>query len=216
MNPFLVKTPSLVKRLNPSWVWSFPQETNAVYLTFDDGPIPEVTPWVLDTLKECNMKATFFCIGENVRKHPELFRRIIAEGHSVGNHTNQHLNGWVTNTESYISDFEAASEILKQNNSDRESNSSLLFRPPYGKLKPVQSKKIKQKGYSIVMWDVLSFDWDQSISPEKCLENVRLNLEPGSIIVFHDSLKAEKNLRYTLPETLEFIKENNWNGLAIS
>ncbi|MCW5518909.1 polysaccharide deacetylase family protein [Aureitalea sp. L0-47] len=216
MNPFLVKTPSLVKRLNPSWVWSFPQETNAVYLTFDDGPIPEVTPWVLDILNEYNIKATFFCIGENVKKHPELFRRIIAEGHSVGNHTNQHLNGWVTNTETYISDVEAASEILKQNNSNRESTPSLLFRPPYGKLKPVQSKKIKQKGYSIVMWDVLSFDWDQSISPEKCLENVQLNLEPGSIVVFHDSLKAEKNLRYTLPETLEFIIENNWNGLAIS
>lgn len=215
MKSLLVKTPSLVKRLNPSWVWSFPKEKNAVYLTFDDGPIPEVTPWVLDKLKEFDVKATFFCIGTNVKKHPELFNRIIAEGHSVGNHTHRHLNGWVTATDLYLADFEAASEIMKPYEEHNRSSSS-LFRPPYGKLKSAQSKRIKQKGYTIVMWDVLSFDWDQTISPEKCLENVQDSMEPGSIVVFHDSLKAEKNLRFALPGTLKLMGENGWKGLAIS
>ena len=216
MNPLLVKTPPLVKRLQPSWIWSLPKEDNAVYITFDDGPVPEVTPWVLDILKEYDVKATFFCIGKNIERHPDLFRRIIAEDHAVGNHTNNHLNGWVTNTAKYLADFEAASNEMKSHEPDFYRSSKLLFRPPYGKLRAAQSKKIREKGYSVVMWDVLSFDWDQTITPEKCLENVRNNIEPGSIVVFHDSLKAEKNLRFSLPETLNFIKEKGWNGLAIS
>ena len=216
MNSYLVKTPSLVKRLNPSSVWSFPAEKNAVFLTFDDGPIPEVTPWVLDTLKEYDTKATFFCIGDNVRKHPEIFRRIISEGHAIGNHTHNHLKGWVTDTDTYISDFKTASEEIKSNYPEDRVNSSLLFRPPYGKIKTSQSKEIRRSGYTIVMWDILSFDWDKTVSPERCLENVRNNIEPGSIVVFHDSLKAERNLRYVLPETLKFIKEKGWSGLAIS
>jgi len=230
--------PRFIQRLYPERLWAFSRNSSAVYLTFDDGPIPEVTPWVLDELKKHNAKATFFCIGANVKKYPEIFNRIISEGHSVGNHTFNHLNGWETDNAEYVDNVEMARETMlnAQNlmrnvgcevnderppqSSSTKSNSSFvncesLFRPPYGRIKSSQAKILHDKGYQIVMWDIISYDFDASVSPEECLQNVLKNIQTGSIIVFHDSLKVEKNLRYVLPKVLEFISNKGWNCLAV-
>jgi peptidoglycan/xylan/chitin deacetylase (PgdA/CDA1 family) len=173
------------------------EKEQTLYLTFDDGPVPNVTPWVLDTLKSFNVHATFFCVGDNVRKHPGIYSRIIEEGHSTGNHTYNHLNGWNTHTTDYLSNIEQCAQQV----------SSQLFRPPYGRLKRTQYEKLS-KSYRIIMWDVLSGDYDAATSEEKCLQNVMKHTRNGSIIVFHDSIKAERNLRYALPRALEhFLKE---------
>ena len=200
----LVTVPKFVQRIYPKRIWALPNNDKKVYLTFDDGPIPEVTPWVLDTLKQYNAKATFFCIGENIKKHPDIFNRILAEGHSVGNHTFNHLNGWQTKTSEYIKNVEKCETCLDQ--------TTKLFRPPYGKITSKQSKILQQRGYKIIMWSVLSYDYDASVSEEKCLQNVLQNIQPESIVVFHDSLKAEKNLRYVLPKVLRFVlKKDTFN-----
>ncbi len=199
--------PRFIQRLYPERIWAFSREEKSIYLTFDDGPIPEVTPWVLDELKKYNAKATFFCIGENVQKHPEIFQRILSEGHSVGNHTFNHLNGWKTATSEYIENVDKADRRMG-NNSKFKIQDSRLFRPPYGKITSKQAKILQRKGFKIVMWDIISYDYDANTSPEKCLQNVLKNIKPGSIVVFHDSLKAEKNLRYVLPKVLRFIGEN--------
>lgn len=200
--------------LFPRRVWAFSRKEPNIYLTFDDGPIPEVTPWVLEQLKKYNAKATFFCIGDNVRKHPDIFNAIIAEGHSIGNHTFHHLNGWKTRTEEYLQDVEAA-EVEFNKTIFNSNQPSKLFRPPYGKMTSAQAKKITEKGYKIIMWDVLSADFDPTISEEKCLKNVVNNIKPGSIVVFHDSLKAEEKLKYVLPEFLAFVKKKKWNCTLI-
>lgn len=192
--------PRFIQRLYPERIWAFPHKRDSVYLTFDDGPIPEVTPWVLDELKKHNAKATFFCIGENVKKHPEIFERILSEGHSVGNHTFNHLKGSKTQTSKYIENTLLAEKLIH----------SKLFRPPYGKITSKQAKILQIKGFKIVMWDVISYDYDSTVSEEKCLQNVLKNIKPGSIVVFHDSLKAEKNLRFLLPKVLEIIKEDGY------
>ncbi len=213
MKPYLVKTPHLVQQLFPKRVWCFPKSTNSVYLTFDDGPIPQVTPWVLNTLKQFNAKATFFCIGDNINKYPKIFKRLISEGHSIGNHTYNHLNGWITQTDVYIQNCEMFNEILNNpetSGQDDKSQISNLFRPPYGKITSKQSKILQKKDYEIIMWDVLSTDFDETISEKKCLQNVIQNTKEGSIVVFHDSLKAEKNLKYTLPKVLSFIESKGW------
>src|SRR5690606_11661502 len=171
--------PRFIQRLYPERIWAFPHSKDSVYLTFDDGPIPEVTPWVLDELKKHNAKATFFCIGKNVQKHPEIFRRIIAEGHSVGNHTFNHLNGWKTETSEYVENVltceETFSYVLNtppfEGGRGDVSNSRLLFRPPYGKITSKQAKILQQKGFNIVMWDILSYDYDATVSEKKCLQN---------------------------------------------
>jgi peptidoglycan/xylan/chitin deacetylase (PgdA/CDA1 family) len=190
-----------------------------VYLTFDDGPIPEITPWVLDMLKKNHAKATFFCIGENVKKYPSIFKRIIVEGHTIGNHTYSHLNGWNTKTDDYIKNCERFDEILdkcyKDISPDIMMGSVKLFRPPYGKLTSKQSKYLYKRGYTICMWDLLSGDFSQKISPEKCLHNVIKHISPGNIIVFHDSLKAEKNLRFVLPNVLDLIAKKKWKCARI-
>lgn len=198
--------PKIIQWLYPERIWAFTTATNTVYLTFDDGPIPEITPWVLDELKKHEAKATFFCIGENIQKHPDIFQRILSEGHSVGNHTFNHLNGWKTPTSEYVENVEKAGvEMLDfQNYRDRNSE---LFRPPYGKITSNQARILQEKGFKIVMWDIISYDFDSTISEEKCLQNVLKNIKSGSIIVFHDSLKAEKNLRYVLPKVLEFCRK---------
>ncbi|WP_410006352.1 polysaccharide deacetylase family protein [Aequorivita nionensis] len=198
--------PRFIQRLYPERIWAFSRSSNSVFLTFDDGPIPEVTPWVLDELKKHNAKATFFCIGENVQKHPEIFQRILSEGHSVGNHTFNHLNGWKTATSEYIENIEKAKKQM-HNSEFKIQNSRLLFRPPYGKITSKQAKTLQKKGFKIVMWDIISYDYDTNVSEEKCLQNVLKNIRSGSVVVFHDSLKAEKNLRYVLPKVLEFIGE---------
>lgn len=192
---YIVKTPLFAQWLFKKLVWRI-VNTKKAFLTFDDGPVPEATPWVLDLLKEEGIKATFFCVGENVVKYPEIYQRIIDEGHAIGNHTYNHLNAWKVDKESYISNVEKASEVID----------SKLFRPPYGKLSPSLSNKLAED-YDIIMWDVLSGDFDSNISAEKCLDNVHKNAKEGSIIVFHDSVKAIDKLKYVLPETIKLLRE---------
>ena len=215
MKPYLVKSPTVLKWLFPKRIWSLPNNLNSVYITFDDGPIPEITPWVLDTLSQFKAKATFFCIGDNVQKHPLIYNRLVKEGHATGNHTFNHLNGWKTSTEDYSINCEKFEEILNLVQDDKFSINT-LFRPPYGKITSKQASILQKKGYSICMWDVLSADFDASISEEKCLQNVLKNIQPGSIIVFHDSLKAEKRLKYVLPKVLDYIYTNGLNSNKIS
>ncbi|MGB8703587.1 MAG: polysaccharide deacetylase family protein [Gillisia sp.] len=213
---YLKKISTLGKVISPSLVWNIPNAKNTLYLSFDDGPIPEVTPWVLKMLKKYDAKATFFCIGENVKKHPEVFQEIISAGHRIGNHTYNHLNGWNTSTEDYFLNFQKAEEILQQEIRKSESRfSNELFRPPYGKIKPAQIKRIQKYGHKIVMWEVISGDFDANLSAEECYKNVIGNCKSGSIVVFHDSLKAEKNLRSVLPEVLEFYKQKGFSFKTI-
>jgi peptidoglycan/xylan/chitin deacetylase (PgdA/CDA1 family) len=188
-----------------NYIWDIPNTQNKIYLTFDDGPTPKVTTWVLDQLKRNGVKATFFCIGKNIDNEPSLFSQIIKEGHSIGNHTFNHQNGWKTETEKYLENcLKCEDSILNLN------YKSKIFRPPYGKIKPAQSKRLRQLGYKIIMWDVLSGDYDKKITPEKCLNNVLLNVESGSIIVFHDSIKAFQNLEYVLPKCLAILKQRGF------
>lgn len=215
MKLFRPKYPSILKWLYPGRI-SRVENSKAIYLTFDDGPVPEATPWVLDLLAEYNAKATFFCIGENVKKYPEIFRRIQDEGHTVGNHTYNHLDGWKTSTSEYIKNTRLAEDVMLElgnqakNYKPRTTNYQLptpnypLFRPPYGKIKNSQARLVKKKGYKIVMWDVISGDYDQDFSAKKCLGNVINNASAGSSIVFHDSKKAVENLKIILPEILEY------------
>ncbi|WP_298508507.1 polysaccharide deacetylase family protein [uncultured Kordia sp.] len=207
MRFYTAKTPKLVKWLFPSLVWEFSVSKKQLFLTFDDGPIPEVTPWVLEQLAQYNAKATFFCIGDNVLKHPTIFKQLIKEGHAIGNHTQHHTNGWKTSKASYIADTIHAKNTIEDTTGTTTETTSLLFRPPYGKLTPQLSIRLKKLGYTIIMWDVLSGDFDKSLSPEKCLKNVLENAETGSIIVFHDSLKAFEKLKYTLPKVLKHFHE---------
>lgn len=206
MNFKWVKTNKVIKKIFNNLVWDIPNSENKIYLTFDDGPIPSVTEWVLDVLKSENIKATFFCIGDNIKKYPEIYKRILTEGHQIGNHTFNHLNGWKTKTNYYIENF----KLCETEHSKLNPQHSFLFRPPYGKIKPSQSKEIRQLGYKIIMWDVLSYDFDQNISEEECLKKVISNTAQGSIIVFHDSLKAEKNLKYALPKAIQILKNKGF------
>ena len=194
-----VKTNGLIKKIFSNYIWDLPNNDNKIYLTFDDGPTPEITTWTLSQLNKYNAKATFFCIGDNIRKYPEIFKQVVENNHSVGNHTYNHLNGWKTETNSYIKNTILCQSEIEKNTSQITN----LFRPPYGKIKLSQSKKLRKSGYRIIMWDVLSEDYDDAISKEKCLENVINNMQSGSIIVFHDSVKAFPHLEYVLPKVLE-------------
>ena len=196
---FLPYTPQWVQALSPAYTWRGAGLEPVIYLTFDDGPIPHLTPWVLDTLRAHGAKATFFCVGENVVKHPDIFQQVLAEGHSVGNHTFNHLNGWHTPTPTYAHNVRRCARVV----------SSQLFRPPYGKLLPQQSAWLRRH-FQIVMWDVLSGDYDSQFSPQQCLRHVTDHARPGSIVLMHDSLKAERNLRYVLPAALQFFGEKGW------
>ena len=205
MSCYWIKTNVLIKKIFSHYIWAIPNAENKIYLTFDDGPTPKVTEWVMQELEKYNAKATFFCIGNNIEKHPDIFEKIIAKGHSIGNHTFNHLNGWKTDTEEYLENSIQWSTVSGQSpNSKQQTETCNLFRPPYGKIKMAQSKRLRQLGYKIIMWDVLSADFDTRISPEKCLENVLKNVKSGSIIVFHDSIKAFPNLEYTLPKALQY------------
>jgi peptidoglycan/xylan/chitin deacetylase (PgdA/CDA1 family) len=194
-----VRPTYLLKSVFPSLIWRKDPSLKKLYLTFDDGPVPEITPWVLDLLKEENIKATFFCVGDNVQKNPEMYQRILNEGHCVGNHTYNHMNGWDFPTKEYLQNIEQCAELV---------NSS-LFRPPYGKLKPSQVSNLTSQ-YSIIMWDVLSGDYDKNTSPEKCLKNVKDHFRNGSIIVFHDSQKAKENLMFALPQFIKHAKKEGF------
>jgi peptidoglycan-N-acetylglucosamine deacetylase len=208
MNKLWVKTNKIIKQLFSNYVWSIPTNEPIVYLTFDDGPTPEITEWVLFQLKEYNAKATFFCIGNNIKKYPEIFKKVIEEGHAIGNHTFNHVKGWKTSNKTYINEVESCEEVIQK--SFLKHQPTKLFRPPYGKIKPSQSRILRKKGYKIIMWDVLSVDFDVNITSQNCLNNVIENIENGSIIVFHDSVKAFQNLEYTLPETLDFLKNKGF------
>jgi peptidoglycan/xylan/chitin deacetylase (PgdA/CDA1 family) len=211
MNFYWIKTNSLIKRIFSNYIWDIPNIENKIYLTFDDGPTPEITEWVLEVLKEHQIKATFFCIGKNIQKHPAIFNKVIDNGHAIGNHTFDHLNGWSTVTEDYIDNVRMCQTISDTyQNCKLNTENCKLFRPPYGKIKTTQSKKLRQLGYKIIMWDVLSADFDQSISSEKCLENVIKNIKSGSVIVFHDSVKAFQNLEYALPRAIETLKQKGF------
>ena len=204
---FWVKTNRFVKRIFPKYIWDIPNHEKKVYLTFDDGPIPEITEWTLAQLKKHNAKATFFCIGDNIQKHPEVFQKVIKHGHAIGNHTFNHLKGWETSLEDYIENTQLCQSQIIHHSPFTTHN---LFRPPYGKIKPSQAGALRKLGYKIIMWDIISYDFDAETSEEKCLQNVLKNIKSGSIIVFHDSLKAERNLKYVLPKTLEFLKEKGF------
>jgi len=210
MSFYWIKTNAIIKKIFSNHVWEISNTENKIYLTFDDGPIPEITEWVLEELKKHNAKATFFCIGHNIEKHPEIFEKVINDAHSVGNHTFNHLNGWKTSTKEYLENFKLCEDSISNLQSKIYNLKSKLFRPPYGKIKFSQSKKLRKLGYKIIMWDVLSADYDTAISPEKCLENVLKNVSSGSIIVFHDSVKAFPNLEYTLPRALKYWQEKGF------
>jgi peptidoglycan-N-acetylglucosamine deacetylase len=201
---YLVRPPYLLKRLYPKTVWRMPADDNTVYLTFDDGPVPGVTARVLDMLKEYDARATFFCVGQNVMKHKDLYERMITEGHTAGNHTYNHLNAWTTPAEKYLDNIKQCAEAV----------SSHLFRPPYGKLTRRIYSAVS-KDHEIIMWDVLSGDYDAKTSPEKCLRNVISYTRPGSLVVFHDSVKAERNLMYTLPRVLEHYSNKGFTFSAL-
>jgi peptidoglycan/xylan/chitin deacetylase (PgdA/CDA1 family) len=210
MGFYWIKTNSIIKKLFSNYIWDLPNNENKIYLTFDDGPTPQITEWVLEQLLQHNAKATFFCIGKNIDAFPLLFEKIIKTGHRIGNHTFNHLNGWKTTKDEYSANISLCDNSIYNLTSEANNKKPKLFRPPYGKIKPKQAKGVLKQGYEIIMWDVLSADFDQTISREKCLENVISNIKPGSIIVFHDSIKAFKNLEYALPKVLDYLDENNF------
>jgi peptidoglycan-N-acetylglucosamine deacetylase len=192
------QTPCVLPWLFPTLTWRMQTTRNELYLTFDDGPVPGPTEWVLDVLSKAGVPATFFCIGDNVRKYPGIFERVVAGGHAVGNHTVNHLNGWTTATAIYVDNVTAFDRIATEKGWPQ---SIVLFRPPYGRITRSQIKALGN--YRIVMWDVLSQDYNHHLSPEKCLRGTLAACRPGSIIVFHDSYKARKNLEYALPRLLD-------------
>lgn len=199
-----IRPPKFVERMFPTFIWTFPDETDTVFLTFDDGPTPDVTPWIVDKLKEYDAKATFFCLGKNVEQHPQEFKLIKESGHAVGNHTYSHQKGWGMSTGNYIQDIDLADNYIK----------SHLFRPPYGQIKPAQARVLSER-YKIIMWDVLSLDYSANISRRKCANMVISGSRPGSIIVFHDSLKSARNMKYALPKALDYFASKNWKTKII-
>lgn len=206
MKHYFVKAPSFVKLIFSKWIWSLSNKEKIIYLTFDDGPTPEVTQWTLNELKKHNAKATFFCIGKNIEAHSEIFQQINEAGHAIGNHTNNHLNGWKTSTTKYLNNCVTAENTIEK----FTKNKPTLFRPPYGKITFKQSSKLRKRGYKIIMWDVLSADFDTRISKQKCLENVIKHTTNGSLLVFHDSLKASENLKFVLPKILDYYSAKNY------
>ncbi len=205
---YLVKSPRLLKKLYPELIWDVKPGKPCIYLTFDDGPIPIVTPFVLNILKQYYAKATFFCIGDNVNKHPDIFEQVKNAGHAIGNHTYNHLKGWDTADDIYLQNTIKADKLLHTN----------LFRPPYGRIARSQIKLLKsvKPGIKIIMWDVLSGDFDVKLSPGKCLQNVLKHTKSGSIVVFHDSLKAYERLEYVLPRAMEVWSKEGYEFCSLT
>ncbi|MCW1734320.1 polysaccharide deacetylase family protein [Anaerorudis cellulosivorans] len=199
---FIEQPPLFYRIFYPGAVWRIKNgNEKMVYLTFDDGPIPEVTPWVLEVLDTYRVKATFFCVGDNVRKHPSVYRQILEKGHQTGNHTFNHIQGWKHNTNDFIANTQKANSYIQ----------SPFFRPPHGHILFPQFVLLKKKGYKLIMWDVVTRDYSNHMTPEKVLDNVKKYVRNGSIIVFHDSLKAEKNVRYALPLAIEWLKREGYS-----
>lgn len=203
---FLHHSPFWLKALFPRFVWHVPTSEKTIFLTFDDGPIPDITENVLEILGKYNAKATFFSIGDNVRKHPHVFERVKSGGHSIGNHTFNHMNGWKTEDAAYLENIRKCTDQLNLE--------TKLFRPPYGRIKKSQSSVVLQDK-QIIMWDVLSGDFSPQITPEICLKKTLQHTRPGSIILFHDSIKASKNMLYALPRYLEHFTERDYRFEAL-
>jgi peptidoglycan/xylan/chitin deacetylase (PgdA/CDA1 family) len=201
----MVKVRWWMKWLYPGVIWNFSRQEKVLYLTFDDGPVPEVTPRVLDILQQYNAVATFFSIGDNVRKHPDVFRQVKAAGHRTGNHSFHHYNSWKVSAAEYIHDVEKAAEVIESD----------LFRPPYGKLTPRTLLHLGKK-YRVIMWDVISCDFDTKVSAEQVCQNVIGNAGPGSVVVFHDSLKAAPTMLEALPKVLDYFKKEGYVFRIIS
>ena len=196
----LIEQPPFYYRLLfPGAHWRFNKDKKVVYLTFDDGPIPEITPWVLDTLDQYNIKATFFCVGDNVQKYPETYQMILDKGHAVGNHTFHHLQGLNTLSKNYIKDVKAAKQLIN----------SKFFRPPHGHICPIQLFKIR-KDYKVIMWDVVTRDYSKLLTPGQVFDNVKKHTRNGSVIVFHDSLKAGNRMKEALPRSIEWLLEQGY------
>lgn len=199
---YIAKTPKWVRKLFGKSIWEMPQTKKAIYLTFDDGPHPQITSFVLDELRKYNASATFFCIGKNALNNPDLYKRIIEEGHAVGNHTYDHLDGWQTGNADYLANILAAKKYIDSN----------LFRPPYGRITWNQQRDLTRSGlaFKVIMWSVLSGDFDVTISPEQCCENVLQHTKSGSVVVFHDSEKAGERIRYALPIVLKHFSDRGY------
>lgn len=204
---YFFKTPLLIRKVFPNLLWQVNTNEKIIYLTFDDGPVPEATPWVLEQLARYNAEATFFMVGENIIKHPSVYQEVINAGHTAANHTYNHLKGWTTDTDAYMANFSKTESLLPKNGRS-------LFRPPYGQLKLNQLKKLR-KETKIVMWDVLSGDFDKKISAETCLKKTIRYTEPGSIVVFHDSRKTIDLLKVVLPQYLEHFSSQGYKFAAL-
>ena len=200
------RVPGVIEKLFPQRVWRIETDLDELFLTFDDGPHPDITPKVLDILKENNAKATFFCIGDRVKKFPAIYQRILDEGHATGNHTHHHLNGWKSNNTDYINDIIAAGGFIQSN----------LFRPPYGRITGQQFRKVSELGMKTVMWTVLSGDYDNRLSPQQVSVRVNTNFKKGSIYLFHDSEKAEKNMFFSLKEMIVKASQQSFTFSKIS
>ncbi|HWR33430.1 MAG TPA: polysaccharide deacetylase family protein [Chitinophagaceae bacterium] len=205
---YLVKTPWWLKKLYPGCLWDMQVKDKTLYLTFDDGPHPTITTFILSELKKYNAKATFFCIGENVARYPDLYQKMIDDGHAVGNHTQYHVNGWNTRVEDYLRDIREARQFIN----------SRLFRPPYGRMKREQMKQLMtgEDKMAIVMWNILAGDWDASVSPEKCYARIKNKITAGDIIVLHDSDKAWDRMSHILPRLLEDFSKSGFHFGKIS
>lgn len=195
----IFKTPKLITKILPDILWRMSPSNPSIYLTFDDGPIPQVTPWVLEILKEYSAKATFFCVGENVKKYPEILKSIKQQGNSIGNHTDHHVDGWKTGLTDYVKEVQECGKRVQ----------SKLFRPPYGHLTPSQYRALKMN-YKIVYWDLISYDFDPRLSPEKCLGMLKWKTQNGSILVFHDSLKSIATLKMILAPFLKYCQDEGY------
>jgi peptidoglycan/xylan/chitin deacetylase (PgdA/CDA1 family) len=197
--------PSTIQWLIPSCTWRKEGQGKVIYLTFDDGPHPEITAWVMDELKKHQIKATFFCVGENLKKHTETAKQLLTEGHQIGNHTMHHIKGWKHKNGDYLKDVENCETEIREIHEqlDIKKAQPRLFRPPYGQIKPSQIKLLRNNGYKIIQWSDLSCDYDKHLNCEKSLSALVKNAKPGSIVVFHDSEKAEHQLKQILPSYLE-------------
>jgi len=194
---YLVKPPHIIRKLSEKYIhWQVKTNEKVLYFTFDDGPIPELTPKALKILDKYNAKATFFMVADNVRKHPDVYQQVMDAGHAIGNHSYNHVKGWKLSNEEYYSNIAKASDLLN----------TKLFRPPYGQISPSQAKHLA-KDYNIIMWSVLSGDYDKNTSPEQCFNNILRKAKNGSIIVMHDNLKAEENMLFALEESLKHFSQ---------
>lgn len=196
--------PRFLRPLFGNVIWRANTSSKVIYLTFDDGPVPEVTPRVLDILDRYGWKATFFCVGDNVARYPDLYADILKRGHKTGNHTFNHLKGFQYSKEEYVENVEKAAKFID----------SKLFRPPHGRIKPSQLRALKKK-YKIVMWDVITHDYNKKLSPDRILQTVQKYLRSGSLVVFHDSVKAERNVLEALPRAIEFWQSNGYSWALI-